>query len=335
MAGGDAQEPTPDTASDEIERKRARDRRSQQAKRDRAKKKLLNLTEQVEVLKETLSEQNDHTRSVDILTARVTAENKQLQLQNSSLRLALSGQMNSEALVEPIDTTIQVPLWRIPLSNTAPTNYSDSIWQGVVTNERVRTIMYDPVRPATPQSPKPFDYSQPPDLCALVDKSSRSMDEISNAVCDVVRRTPQVEALTTQVAVTYNLIMVLRWQVQLDEESWNQIPEWLRPIQIQMMVPHGAWIDFMPWPKMRKYLIEHQEVTLVEDMAGIYSSSLRIKWPYDPGHVLLPADVSSGRIVPNPIYSDHIRQLSNWTVDEPFRSTFPKLAAFVDEVTGD
>ena len=87
----------------------------------------------------------------------------------------------------------------------------------------------------------------------------------------------------------------------------------------------------MPCPKMRKFLIEHPDTTL-DFLAGVYSASLRIAWPYDPKHVLLPEDVTQRKYMTNPVYADHIRHLENWLVGDPFRTKLPQLIPFVDEV---
>ena len=325
----DAEAPPPPTRLSAIERKRAKDRRSQQAKRDRAKQKMHQLTNQVVVFKDMLAERTEHATSSDLLAARATAENKQLQLEVAALRKALTAHMDRDALVETKPVDIEVPLWSIPVTNTAPDNRSDSIWQGLllsaVAKERIRLGSVQ-----SPQSPSSTPRTSRPNLCPLLDKTMRSDDDITNTICDVITTYPQIGTFTTRVAVANILITLLRWQVYLNEESWNQMPDWLRPIQLQMMVPHATWIDTMPWPKMRKYLIEHPETT-IDDLAGIYSSSIRIDWPYDEKNVLLPSDISSEKAITNPVFADHIRQLKNWHVGEPFRSRLPKLTEIVDD----
>ena len=35
--------------------------------------------------------------------------------------------------------------------------------------------------------------------------------------------------------------------VLLDKQSWDLMPEWLRPVQSQLTIRHNAWIDRIPW----------------------------------------------------------------------------------------
>ena len=35
--------------------------------------------------------------------------------------------------------------------------------------------------------------------------------------------------------------------VLLDKQSWDFMPEWLRPVPSQLSTPHSLWIDRIPW----------------------------------------------------------------------------------------
>ncbi|KAF2192393.1 hypothetical protein K469DRAFT_716935, partial [Zopfia rhizophila CBS 207.26] len=108
------------------------------------------------------------------------------------------------------------------------------------------------------------------------------------------------------------------------------MPEWLRPVPSQLERPHPSWIDRIPWPKVRTYLIDHPEVKF-DDFASAYSTSFLIRWDYEPNHVIITTTADDkGGILINPIYEEHIRQLRNWTVEGVFRRKFPAIAELVD-----
>ncbi|CAI7584029.1 unnamed protein product [Penicillium glandicola] len=46
-----------------------------------------------------------------------------------------------------------------------------------------------------------------------------------------------------------------RWIIAPSPETYGRLPVFLRPVQGQMTVPHPLVLDFMPWPKMRLNLI--------------------------------------------------------------------------------
>lgn len=313
----------------DLERKRARDRKSQQAMRDRAKWNIQNLTEQVNVLSKALEDQSLHTGQLTQRVQHLESENEHLRVQNAALRLSLLG---DGSRIDSGQDTLPVPVWKLPPNNVAPKNPSDTILQGAVNERRRRraSIMSNAPSPATPESLNLTTYPTKANLCALIDKELRADDEISNIVSDIIRSYTEIETLPNQVAVGYVMTTLLKWQILLDEVSWNQIPEWLRPTTSQLSTPHPAWIDRMPWPQLRNYLIAHPQITL-DDVAAAYSSSFFIRWQYDPMHVLITVDEHSKNVVINPIYEEHIRQLKNWGLGDRFRKKFPEISALIEE----
>jgi hypothetical protein len=326
-----ADAPTPSKRDIDLERKRARDRKSQQAMRDRAKWTVHNLTEQVNTLTRTLEEQSGCAAQLNQRVQHLETENEQLKVQNAALRLRLLG----EGSQGRNGSGSNVPVWQIPPNNTAPSNLVDSILQGVVNTRRASrrpSLASTAPSPASPESPNASNYPLKPNLCALIDKDLRADDDISNTVGDIVKSYTEIETLPNQVAVAYIITTLLRWQTLLDEMSWNQIPDWLRPTQAQLAIPHAAWIDRVPWPKMRDYLIAHPEISL-DDLAAAYSSSFFVRWQYDPSHVLITINEQSKVVITNPIYEEHIRQLKNWAVGERFQKNFPQMAKLADQET--
>ena len=320
----------------DLERKRARDRKSQQAMRDRAKWTVHSLTEQVKALTKSLEDQSLHMQQLSHRMQQVESENDHLRVQNAALRLSLLGETDQQDGTGE-DSGMRVPLWAVPPNNTPPSCLSDNILQDVVTRRRTGrpSISHSNApSPATPESLLNATTYPKPNLCALVDKNLRADDDISNTVSDIIRSYTEIEALPNKVAVSYTMTTLLKWQVLLDEPSWQQMPDWLRPTQLQLTKAHPAWIDRMAWPKVRDYLIEHPEITL-DDIAATYASSFFVSWNYDPSHVLISVDAESKVVITNPVFEEHIRQLKNWSVSEPFRQRFPELSALIDETANE
>jgi hypothetical protein len=321
--------PSPPSSREiELERKRARDRKSQQAMRDRAKWTLQNLTDQVAQLTRALEEQ---TKSNGTLTARVQAlehENEHLRIQTAALRLSLMGDASQSPASSAASTHLSAcPAWQIPPINTGPTCLSDEILQGFVNSRRRRRSI------GTPGEERAAAFPVKPNLCSLLDKDQRAEDETSNVVGDIVRSYTEIESLPKQVAVHYVMSTFLKWMLLLDEPSWSQLPAWLRPIPEQLATPHAAWIDRIPWPRARAYLVAHPTISL-DDFAAVYSSSFMVQWPYDPSHVLITTHTSpSGakEVITNPIFEEHIQHLKHWTVGEAFRVKFPLIAELIDQ----
>lgn len=356
----------------ELQRKRARDRKSQQAMRDRTKWTIFNLNEQVAFLTQMLS---DRARDVNLLNSRMRmleTENSQLRAQNAALQLSLMGSQprgvdlsNDPAAaaaataaasaaaaasalaggapgtsnsigsavspagdgssisgrsgsVATLPEVIKKP-WEIPPVDGPPTCLSDQILQGFITSK---------VHQRSVDGALAFNFK--PNLCSLLEKDRRTSDAISDIVGDIVRSYFEIDTLPKQVAVFYIMCSLLKWMVLLDKPSWDLMPTWLRPTRAQISTPHAAWIDRIPWPNVRNYLISHPEITL-DHFAAVYSTSFSIRWPYDPTHVLLKAVAPGEDITINPVYEEHIRQLSNWEVGKAFRDRYPDIGDLIDQ----
>lgn len=124
---------------------------------------------------------------------------------------------------------------------------------------------------------------------------------------------------------------------------------------LQLRVKHQAWIDRIPWPSARVYLIKHPEVTF-DEFVRYYSSSFDVSWPYDDEFVLITPPPKSPTTdsafntwfapndrhrrvgappaetpILNPVFEQHLRQLKNWNVSSTFTDRFPELSAAMEE----
>lgn len=308
----------------ELERKRARDRKSQQAMRHRTKLAIHELTQQVQNLTHTINEKDNINTGLTAKLSSVEAEIESLRSQNAALRLQLMVQPSPTA--DP-DTLI-LPRWRLPPQNVPPTCLSDQILQAFLAGCRGEAVS-----PASPGGEGSAVYSDKPNLCSLLDKTQRASDALSNIAGDMVRSYKEIETLPNQVAAFCNIASLFKWQVQLDQESWQQIAPFLRPIPEQLTTAHPAWIDRIPWPRLRKYLLDRPQITL-DDFAAAYSSSFQVEWPYTPSLAIVdvtPNDEGACRTLhASPVYEEHMRQIRHWTVRGAFRTKFPEMAALID-----
>lgn len=311
---------TPNLSQNEVElqRKRARDRKSQQAMRDRTKWTLQTLSAQVSALSQALDQRTKEFDAINTKISQLETENEHLRVENAALRL----QLMTDKIQQP-KSLEERPAWEQPTNNVPPTCLADEILQSFVESRRQCGAVE-----------RAAAYSRRPNFCSMLDKTQRSEDEISNVVADVIGSYHEIETLPKQVAVHYNMSALLRWMVLLDEWSFTQMPDWLRPTKAQLSTPHAGWIDRIPWPKAREYLVAHPEITL-DHFAATYSSSFYVRWDYDPSHVLIITnrDNTTREVIINPIYEEHIRQLRNWSVGDGFRNNFPAIAKLIDENT--
>ena len=210
------------SASEEAKRrqKRERDRKSQQAMRDRTRFTIEALNEQVALLTQALDER---TRSLEETTrlleqrmgdvylfdARVRqleADNAQLRTHNAALQLSLIGYSNSQSQSEAGSArTPESNPWEVPPLNTPPSCLADQILQRFLDSKTEERILSpeDAARKATA-------YSSKPSLISLLHKGRRTEDDISNVVGDIIRSYFEIDTLPKQVASFYIMSTLLK-----------------------------------------------------------------------------------------------------------------------------
>ncbi|KAF2426612.1 hypothetical protein EJ08DRAFT_671828 [Tothia fuscella] len=329
-------------SEEELARKRARDRKAQQAMRDRNKYIIQALTQQVSDLKQALEHESQHSAELAFKMQSLEDENDSLHVQVAALRLRLlrgpAGE-HIEGMIQGSEPVLETrPLWQITPLNTPPNCLSDQIQYDLFRRFRTQTLGSQyPVSPAAsmtsnnPASTIPILTSLTRfNLCPIVDKQLRSDNEISNVVSGIIWSYPEVNTLIKRVALHFLMSALLQWQLLQDEQSWSYLPAWLRPEPEQLTIPHDAWKDRFPWPQIRTHLVNHPDITL-DSFVSAYSSSFDIRWPYDPSHVVFQqSSTGPTETYINPVFEEHLRELKNWTVGDSFRQKFPTLARIID-----
>ncbi|CAK7197631.1 hypothetical protein SEUCBS139899_000279 [Sporothrix eucalyptigena] len=341
-----------------LDKKRARDRRAQQALRDRTRSTIHNLSEQVTTLTRVVERQSQELSRLRAKLDGVSSENAVLR---KRVAAAAANGLLTDISGSPVDgseasasatsphsvmSRLRPPTWKMTPLNSPPTCIADQLFLGFVTAQR--QIVSSQASHTSPSVTSPTasttsttttSASQPPDIAPLIDRNRRGTDEVSKVASDVVRTYAEIETLPKQIAVHFLMTHLLKWLVLLDEPSWNSVPVWLRPTLAQLTIEHPAWIDRIPWPAARDYLVAHPEISL-DQFAIKYGTSLSIRWPYDPSMVVIVTpglesehgeDNNINDYLVNPIFEHHIANLANWDVGGAFRAAFPEMARLIDE----
>lgn len=302
-SSGEPRTPASPERNDELQKKRARDRKSQQAMRDRTKWHIKHLESQLAYLTQASGQKDEELNAIQGRLRLAEGELDHLRDQNAALRLRLMRQA-------PIESTSDtIPRWLIPPANITPTCMADQIIQNFITTGRTSADV-----PATSPGGNRLVFMDKPNLCALLDKHQRADDILCNIIGDIILSYNEINTRPKQVAVFHGAATLLKWQLLLDEESYRQIPPYFRPIVEQLNTPHAAWIDRMPWPRVRRYFIHNPDISL-DDFAGVYSSNFNIRWAYDPSHVVITVGSGGGsnqRVIINPV---SVLSFSNFLLD--------------------
>lgn len=209
------------------------------------------------------------------------------------------------------------PYWT-PVRNIAPTCPLDGLLLDFLAERKQRAAEGVPslklVGPAYPSvssllNPERSIYSHP----------------VSKVFTDILSTFPDLSALPEQVAVLYIMFLIMRWQICPTQETYNRLPEWITPRPSQLLIPHPAWVDHLPWPRMRDRMVHLYPSIALENFFIPYTTTLSLNWPYDPSDTLLSLP-DSDELSINPVFERHLRDLNNWSLGPAFAKAFPALA---------
>ncbi|KAL8866011.1 MAG: hypothetical protein Q9174_006556, partial [Haloplaca sp. 1 TL-2023] len=158
------------------------------------------------------------------------------------------------------------------------------------------------------------------------------------------------------VAVLYIMFLIMRWQISPTRENYDRLPEWMTPRPSQLFTPHPAWVDHLPWPRMRDRMCGLWEGITLDEWFVPYTTTLSLNWPYEECDTLLSLPRGGGeerndgggrgkgggggggdgggngngneeeQYTINPVFERHLRDLNNWTLGPAFEKAFPNLS---------
>ena len=165
-----------------------------------------------------------------------------------------------------------------------------------------------------------------PSVASLLNpETSRYAHPLSKVFTDMLATFPDISQLPEQVAVLYVMFLIMRWQIAPTQENYDRLPEWVTPRPSQLFTPHPAWIDHLPWPRMRDKMVSLYPNIPFDSFFIPYTTTLSLNWTYEPTDTLisLPDRQEPGI---NPVFERHLRDLNNWSLGPAFAKAFPMLA---------
>ncbi|EXJ64442.1 hypothetical protein A1O7_00778 [Cladophialophora yegresii CBS 114405] len=164
-----------------------------------------------------------------------------------------------------------------------------------------------------------------PSVSSLLNPSGNlALDPLSQFMTDIISKFPDISELPSQVATLFCMFSLMRWQIHPTQENYERLPEWLHPVPIQLYTSHPAWIDHLPWPRLREKLVANSQDYPFDNWFIPFTSGLSVNWPYDPVDCLLSTSEQDEPVM-NPVFERHIRRLENWSLGSLFADTFPEL----------
>ncbi|KAI0882418.1 uncharacterized protein GGS22DRAFT_181021 [Annulohypoxylon maeteangense] len=204
-----------------------------------------------------------------------------------------------------------------PLKNSPPTCPLDSLLLDFLSERRQRASEGVPAREVI--GPR---Y---PSVSSLLNPSQSVFSHpLSKVFTDILAAFPGISTLPERVAVLYYMFLVMRWQVSPTLANYTLLPAFARPTPGQLEVSHPAWIDHLPFPRMREVLAREGGGLLFDDFFIPFTTTISLNWPYEDTDTLLRSP-DGGELLINPVFERHLRRFENWTLGEAFDTAFPRL----------
>lgn len=232
---------------------------------------------------------------------------------------------NSDEVVD-LGAGASIPRFAAPVRTTPPTCPLDSLLLDFLGERRQRAAEGLPVHEVLgPRYPSVSSLLNP--------AHSVYSHPLSRVFTDILAKFPDISGLPERVAVLYIMFLMMRWQVSPTRENYERLPPWVRPLRAQLLSPHPAWIDHLPFPRMREVLVSAYRDPGSPAAAEYpfdnffipYTTTLTLSWPYHDTDTLLQSPHSEELMI-NPVFERHLRNLENWRLGEAFARAFPGLA---------
>ncbi|KAJ5578314.1 uncharacterized protein N7459_007278 [Penicillium hispanicum] len=225
----------------------------------------------------------------------------------------------SPLYVQPLDYPPDQtpPAFATPVKNIPPTCPLDAI---------MIDFLHSRQREAAQGIPRQKLVGPPyPSVSSLLNpEKSVHSHPVSKVFTDILRTFPDISSLPEQVAVLYAMFLLMRWQIYPTQENYERLPEWLTPRPTQILQPHPAWMDYVPWPRMRDRLVTSHQDYPFENWFLTFTRGMSLNWPYEATDCLLSTGDSDELLI-NPVFERHMRNLSNWSLGPMFAECYPHL----------
>ncbi|KAF2809028.1 uncharacterized protein BDZ99DRAFT_521496 [Mytilinidion resinicola] len=128
-----------------------------------------------------------------------------------------------------------------------------------------------------------------------------------------------------KMAMTLLGVLFLTWAIVPSEENYQAMPIWMRPTPTQIIMPHLAWIDMIPWPEIRDSFIRYADQ--LHGMEGLqtFVSNLSVNWTMQ-GLDVMVAIPNTNVLALSQVFEAYIRNLDNWSLDPAVLLVYPDLA---------
>jgi hypothetical protein len=126
----------------------------------------------------------------------------------------------------------------------------------------------------------------------------------------------------------YLFWVLMRWMISPSPETYEAMPEWLRPTPNQLLMPHIDIVDFVIWPAFRELAVQIPAMQERMEWLTDMSNNLQCDWWLSPGEALCKHE-ETGQVNLCSAAKEAVRTLSNWSVRPSFRGYVSNADSYV------
>ncbi|KAJ8067356.1 hypothetical protein OCU04_004709 [Sclerotinia nivalis] len=227
--------------------------------------------------------------------------------------------ISSQAISPPLPPFDALQPWALPILNTSlPTCGVDTLLLNIIRTQK------GIARQGAPES----DIIGPPQpsMKALIYPNDQSPTHIISTMISRLLTNLAVRGLPERAGCLYLMYHICQWQICPSSSTYGNLTDWTSPRTSQLITPHPVWADSIFWGKLKDRVIEKQDLYANEEFQNAYILCINVNWPRP--------DLEAFRFEGNDIFvteefENHIKTLSNWSLDERFAARYPELAPLV------
>ncbi|KAF2835391.1 hypothetical protein M501DRAFT_942051 [Patellaria atrata CBS 101060] len=122
-----------------------------------------------------------------------------------------------------------------------------------------------------------------PNFSALIEPTNTTYShQLSRVLTDILGTFEAIKGLPEQVAIIFIMFLVMRWLVDPTPENYNRLPDWVTPRAASLFTPHPAWIDYLPFPRLRDRMVLLDPFIHFADFFIPFTTTINLNWPHDP-----------------------------------------------------
>ena len=121
------------------------------------------------------------------------------------------------------------------------------------------------------------------------------------------------------------LTPLMRWLLLPTQYTYGNVPDMMRPVCAQRLIPHVGSIDMCPLPVIREALVYRMR----DWITALFRARCALTWDR-PMDEVVQQDQGTGSLILTPQFRAHATTLANWSVSEHLVQDFPEIAGRIN-----